>query len=1818
MSNPIRVVLFGIFLVFSSVFLLFFVGATVVSGDYNGGFSGTGSYQYFRPSFSTYYSNDQINTYWPILKDMEDGKCEASTDFLVAIPPAGCEPTVVRSDLLEEQNVPVFCQLDSLQVNPLIDVSSIESINFKGEYPKGVAGISFHPARAALNTYDSLLGSPLMNNIGYLVVVLSRNEVEDKMPEFIEGNLTATIKYDAENAFGTGRAEFLLPSLTDSEWEQKYTDYSFWNGKGFVRVNSFTSDGATIGLYSSENRLIREVFLEEGQTSQEIFFPGYYCKAGLKVRLNELDVAQTKVQLNVGGDTIWVSEGSKFLDNKCSVRSIETLTADTGRVSLSCAGNKNFDLVLKQGLANFSNNLYELGKKIGKDYYLTYVGRIPDVFVSNNSSLGDTTMAIVVKKDVLDEELIRRSSELVVDYSKDSRITLDDFKEGIENNLVNEGASVLFNPGTISGENYIDTLYFLGIGSELIDKSSPFDENFSLMNNSVFELVGGNFNNEKTSSNEVFGELALWEAIHQAEKMGKLESKKTYLKLFLDTYPSSSSSDYAQIELNKLRGYDFSESFNSVYVNSKYTSISLESFDKVGLDEKSVEFNVLPVKIGEGEAYCLDTDYKGKLKSEQYDCSYLLVKKIQKDRVDIEIGLLDNSYQDRESLASLNDARKYIKKSATIYLKGYGAEDSIFFEGNNYFIRSLNIHEEASVSLIPEVENTRTEANFTFKIGIEKRNIKLSPDKTKELLNNLNKTIDRWEDRNNKLGQLVKAWKGACFATSAFMMVSNLASNLNGEAIARQDVMEYYRTKCEGLIPSQFTSRTACYNNLSNEIDQAVEVGVNEIKEWNSLVKPNNTEIIKGSGLFGGDSVNQSALRERVAKECGIPLNLSKHMTLEEMKQYKMYEGLNSSGAIDSEWINHQLERVLEPVRQKIQQEKDLSDLEAIFGEGVGLTDLANGRNLISMKLPPSKISWMNLSQGETAQLVRASDNNIYVVVVSNDYQTNRYDFVKAYNFSKGANKNSLNEKEAVFNELSSYSFVKSSCQNKYNEPKVKFYQSSPSKYLPSIVPFDKENGWYVKVSQGTGGIFSKEVEGYQSSGAVSYYTICNVGENEKEENTLGDDICQSYNINSNVDLFGGCVDMSEREVQQLKNRALNAIQQASQQYGEGQIRIGSGIFDAELIATGSDGLECQDFMSPKDCKVLFNVCDPVVCPSSRCDLGGKYKVANVAQTGIIGSLLLCLPNIREGVFVPICLTGVHAGIDSYVSILKSEQACLEESLETGRSVGICDEITSIHTCEFFWRQMAPMVNVILPKVMEYAYGQAVGARGGAEYLSVQAAWDNMQNSIDFWKNTYATDAYNAFKFRNIQEVGSEFCQANIGTSLPDSSEVIDELLEPESPTQFYAQFDEMELTDVTVPPTSQYKVYYHIFAGNDNGVQYSIYLKNPPQSSYYNSNPYITIKSGYVSRGEQADESLDFSAPAGYKELCVVIDAQTHCGFKKVTTDFSVNYLTDKYAEDQFSNTGIVTENECISASPSVLSLANFNLQSGIGDSLDSDLAMSGITRVCATENPSSGVDESRWKEVGYCGNEKMKCWLDKNSVADQISNVQAIENLNLDDTSQILRNSNELTTASSEETVSILNTLNLKIKNSPVRDFNEIVGGLDNIINGSVFNVYKAQAMYYKVKLYVALMSNDELVQPSINTEETSYINYSEDSSEKKSTTTLEGIKEEIFKINLYSDGVLIQDRADIYTTQSFKVEVNSSCNNIQVEVFKRGGLFRLFIPKKIKSSGYEEIISLNDFEEGKYYIKANCVENGKTIYSKKSIVFNLKQGIQQLTPS
>jgi len=221
--------------------------------------------QYYNPSFTSSYGYTSPSIYWP---EFDKEVCKERQDFIIQVAPAGCEPTVVRSDLLEERNVPVFCKLMLIQANPLIDVSRVRSIRFPGKMPEGVAGMSYFPSYYRLQETRNLADTPIDDNMGYFVVSLKSYKTEKEMPDWIQGNLTAVVDYEIEDALGIGKTYFYVSELDSEEWLRDYQKYSFWNGKGYIKTESIEDDRVTVSIYRD---LDTKQFKERGNLLADLF-----------------------------------------------------------------------------------------------------------------------------------------------------------------------------------------------------------------------------------------------------------------------------------------------------------------------------------------------------------------------------------------------------------------------------------------------------------------------------------------------------------------------------------------------------------------------------------------------------------------------------------------------------------------------------------------------------------------------------------------------------------------------------------------------------------------------------------------------------------------------------------------------------------------------------------------------------------------------------------------------------------------------------------------------------------------------------------------------------------------------------------------------------------------------------------------------------------------------------------------------------------------------------------------------------------------------------------------------------------------------------------------------------------------------------------------------------------------------------------------------------------------------------------------------------------------------------------------------------------
>lgn len=1577
-------------------------------------------------------------------------KCQQGSDFIVQISPTGCTPVVVRSDLLEEQDVQVYCPLSATQINPLININAITSISFPGNYPPNVKSIGFYPAQAALNLQGQQNNYPLLSNIGYVVINLKQTPNESAMPDFVIGNLTAKISYDSNKVFGVGNANLYLPELTDSEWDSNAPEYQFWNGKGYLRAD-IVGDQATIKIYDSSLTQQGTANLKVGETSNAFSISGFdFCTGGVQVKLNALKTADTRVKLDVNGDLAEVSKGENFLDNNCQLVSTEQqgLVKDAKITCGTDSGKKTFDLKIapqitlnnvggdgKNRNVNLGDYLYTVPGDYsvssnlngGKSVFLGYIGSktaTPDV-----KSL--YIVLVALPKNALENENSLSTAELssIASWVQNNKLDWKSGTSGVLQVLIDAGK--LFTGATesflrliISGQSYVvldsGTVHIIGEDNfrktandiKVIGFAEGQDVTLNSQTKQYYQNAADSYNEVQTNyqsetyppqSTATLGEQALYNQLVLANQLQQKFTLPALCDNFRQKYPKSKMDMTICDDKSLLSSTSASSQYISV--NGHSYLISLKSIYQPTYEDYGAQIQV-KYKDGSTKGFPMN---KGQSQ---------IINDTSKDFMQLgELTLTTAKVSGNIKAFSSN----------TVTLK---LNEPAVFDDYVLTLQHVNLKQFAQVSVIPKSNSAGSEANFSFKIGIEKRAVQLSPDKIREKLDATKKSIATFETISNATGKIVQGLTAACEATGAILTVKNFFNNLGGDAGARQAVMQgIWDSKCADEVSSGASvSLDQCFLKNSATIDKDVSAMADFRTKQNDNIKKLEEPVTTGSFL-GESVVNTNNFMQTYSPEVQSSLNnidsvvnpndASKSISATEAKNLLAYTNWKDNNFNTADARNVELyatilgsssaSETLKTLARsglystladiKVNSEKEI--LQNNFGQetGLGSDNVMVGsfqkQNEISITQPKifsssqyysANPNLNNFGSDYTFGFKDSVSGNSFIIIYGKDgiikdtYTIGANNKLTAYVNDKSVVV--LNPFNIKFNQYDEGTY-----KNVYKNPQVQYFETDPYKGMPAIVPFDLDNGWYAAMKQTLA--VGNNIQTYDASAKVNSFYLCNVGKNGIQEfnSGIGDDTCQSMNIGTDQ-LYNQFTGLKE-DSSALVVKAKNAIQQAAKAYQSGvsKVTINGKNIPVGTPATDIPSIQCQDFMSPSDCNLLFNLCDPVICPSSRCDFGGAYHVQDVAQTGIIGSTLLCLPNAREGIVIPVCLTGIQSGLENFISVQKAYSDCLQESLSTGKTTGICDEVNSIYMCDFFWQQAAPLASLAVPKITEYLSGQST--RGGGEYMSVQNAFDTAKKSVDYMTNYYGAGSAAAFKIKSLN-VGTVFCQNFASLTVPNGADILNQITTPDSPPQYTGNFEEISLTTVTVPPTSQYKVFYHIYAGKNAGVYYSVYLQRSSGSSFYqDSSSVLPISSGYIDAGGYADQTIDKSASSGYNQLCINVNGKVECGFQQVSTSLAVNYIQDQAVANEI-NQNVTTESDCISGAPNILSVLNPNVQSGVSNVIDPQLYNQGITRTCATGNPGIGTDSyagqenSRWVEVGYCGDKKLKCWLDTKNIKD------------------------------------------------------------------------------------------------------------------------------------------------------------------------------------------------------------------------------------------
>ena len=1587
--------------------------------------------------------------------------CQAGQDFVLQIAPGGCSPAVVRSDLLEEQNAPIYCQIAATQINPLIDVKAIDWITFSGQTPSQVAGVSFFPNNAALGTgrgtnFETTLGtSPILSNVGYAVIVLKRQPNESAMPDYVEGNLTAKIRYNIENAWGVGQASYYLPLMDENKFNDRYKSYGFWDGRGFLKADSIDVDSATISVYSgktsanSDNRQkIHSETLQKGKASGKIYMTGFnYCLANMKIRLDDITYPYIRAKIRVNADVIEVADEETFLEGKCKITNIEKHGVNE-KVDVKCSedsnsgffGSKTFELKIAPRIVievNGQEKTVGLGDFVGKiddkkSMYVGYIGSEKDT--NRKENLQMVLVVLREEKEKLDEDTLNQVSGTLGSLYEDS--TSPNSVIAWSSNrlkgvvaIIYRGTKYVFEKDNSYkylkySETQSGTFNWLGVAIMIKDFASAVDAEITPETRDYYEKaiddydeVLSSFASESYKSVNL-GKDALVKKIDLAKSM---QQRKTLVELCNDFKKQYSNERIPESCSEALKLSSWTSSSRSVIINGKTIDISLDGIYKPSYIEYGISGTVTNIKTTETDTFYLRKNEIKYLSEEKDKTEYFQLAEI-KDENSVNL-LIDVIGVDHSEKMEISPVSRTLKKN-------------IAFSRGNYkiIITEIKLERVAKVSVLPSIDYSGTETKIKFKIGIEKRSnlLKLSPEQAKNKANSINESVKKMEKISSDLGKTVTGLKTACYATGTFFIFENLVTGFNAKGLARQKVMRdsggWYdkcgKWKTEKIDGESYKSLQDCLFENSDKIEKDVERYYKILSAQNEdIEKIGNENLIKEGGLFSEKTVNSTALLKQYSQEIQSKLKIcagtefkdpignrdsikideiNKALSFENWNTYKNYnfEQLRDIGfycdvlkqTSDDVIAKQKLYSLLFNVKQDYdnREEKKVSTPSTQPSGMKGVTDRTYGtKDSIQGEYDGGTAGpglLKEVSEGVPVQGVIIGPNKYYFVLEQshgNDYRIKQvYD--ESGNLIDGEKGNEIGKLFSKFVRTDAKSY-----EYKWENPYVKYYETEPYKGYPAIVPVDSDNGWYAGLKQTLP--IGSSIRTADASGRVYSYYLCHVGSDGKPnffEDGFGGDKCQMIVADSAVtySVFSG---LSTSKVSNLVKKAKEAIISAQKGYSAGAKKViitGVGSVDVESPATEVLEIECEDFMSPNQCKILFNVCDPVVCPSSRCNLGGAYEVSNVIQSGLIGSLVLCLPNIQEGIYIPVCLTGVKAGLDNIISIQKAYRDCLQEQISTGKTIGICDEIQSIYLCEMGWREGLPIAKAGASALVNLFIGKA---RGGGEYLGVADAFARAEKSVQYFTQYYADDSFKAFKARSTDEVGGEVCKNFFSAVYPSSGNMLDALTKPDSPVQFTGNFEEIPFTTATNPPASHYKVFYHIYAGTDSGAYFRVYLKGSPGSSYYQDTAVSRVVDyGYVEKGGYKPNTVDFTAPSGYSTLCILVNGQEECGFKQVSTDFTINYLKEKYLQEQ-STTKVTSEAECISGTPSLYSLLNPNLQEGIGNVINPELYNSGIYRICATDNPGIGTNPARWRDVGYCGDAKVRCWIDEESVKKVIKNT-------------------------------------------------------------------------------------------------------------------------------------------------------------------------------------------------------------------------------------
>ena len=1539
------------------------------------------------------------------------------------------QPDFIRSSLLEDSSIYVTALLQGQPTNPTITVPRINNVVIRRQrvttLPEG-APVSIGRVRHI----SPGRGQLSFDNMGYMVVPIRQIPRENDVPDELVIDVDARVFFDVSEGLTFGPTKDVLVEQNHNEWLSSREDHSFY--AGYIRVSEIKGSEATIVLYDNSLNEVRgsPMRLRVGQSSRSLSARGDlgYTRTGrifdqFTIKLDRITSLSDKVRLllnqNGQASEVTLSEGEFLYPG--STWFVDNIIPDTGNGEFKVRlRNRNSAGVFFGSIASSKNRVELVAKKL-------------DIEPSVTTKQSPSFPGLATDPSAKDYSAIKEAyDELTADPTAEDALGYVDYTNIVQSLMtLHPVASIETKSKTVNLLRTIERYYNekrveyelaqnLGtptvplIDPSIIAKADDLRIEREQLEQGSLSLPTATRTGSGAASFAYQQAKQEYQALIERFALSSdLESRKKVADAhwrIANMPPSIVTKESRLYHLNTLLNHFKDVPFNGFNENNIKDLIRL--LETLESDYQSASVEMTEPATGEKFSVVL--------------AGAVAAPESLKSKATLTLdGSRTNTYLEGEQLlwpesddegaiiwqiSEINDNSLVLSRTdgsapQTVFLD---REISIQVKdgaGNKRKVKLVDteVQKEARVTISPVVERAFSEAIFTLHLPIEKRalDLPLFSDTVEEEIAKTEELLEELEEILANVRKITEYWQKFCLITFGALWAKNLVFGLLGdgqETEARQRVGDMFKERhqqCVGLPRSDPNScATLSYDQY---------VFANE-KEYEDAIAQSE-KIVKGI---------QTLDYSKNFPQLGPEYNSDKEELYyyDEMRKFKPGDlSINQKYyAAESNLKKAEIERAFAG--------------EYFSTDGSILDTTTLGQAKVDQALGSTRMQEVVTRLGQEAtgeeriKFLEYADRNQHTLEEQNQYLWDTYNERLIPHVREQENKEKLTiyiddlEQQGVANTY--ISLLKAthrvdetdvtSLEGFKHDPSLAFGTGGRQKDKVRYISVDAHH--YVEVSYTTGG----RVEQYNlfrrtiPNGPMGVETDVNRG-------VVDEQILATFRQNTEYNELGNKLDsvrscIGKINQQNSKNRYSRGSNVQTKPIGCGSV-LGSYAVKSAPSVTGPS---CTDYMSPDDCKLLFNACDPVICPPSRCNLGGNWHVDNVVETGLIGSAALCLPNFGidaiglgkpGGVVMPICLTGIHAGLQNIHSIVQGYHQCLVTAKVTGRAVGICDRIRSFGICEILWKEGIAIKGAIEQGALGGLLGDIVGVdSGGSEYSSFQKSFDNSIETLEFFTQDYAKNTFARYSGGSLPEIGTEICKAAIFRKAPGLGNFFEEITTPESPPQFNAFFDEAPYSDIGPETLSQYKIFYHIYAGESAGPAptiYSVWLQSKdPFTNEFIQSPVFVRDSRGIARGRRlppggfASEAPDMILPAGMQEICVEISTDVYgrkveCGFGKVTTEFALNYLSDQFTQAQLSKS-INSAEDCISEQsaigPKVLAGELGAIATNAVGTVSSGFVNTGIVRKCSEISPGVGVNEEDWSPVGSCGADKLgrdlgTCWL-------------------------------------------------------------------------------------------------------------------------------------------------------------------------------------------------------------------------------------------------